>query len=124
MNIKYIKINETDIKAIATYDTKYPEKLDENICELLIKLGKVRKKDITMQRKFEATSHAFDKESFDEKIGKNVARDKILIKYYAEMQRVYTNYITALQKYTDDMYYKKCVMEDKVENAYRRYINY
>ena len=105
MQIKYVQINETDVKAIATWDKEYPEHTDKEICELLIRSGIVAKGDITMAHEFSSISHASEKDVFDYKTGCDVARDKILVKYNSELSRVLENYEEGLKKYADRTIY-------------------
>ncbi len=124
MKIKYVQINDTDVKAIATWDKEYPEHTNKDICEMLIRTGIVAKSDITMANEFSSTSHASGKDVFNYKTGCDVARDKVLIKYNSELARVLENYEEGLKTYIDRINYLRYISEQKIDRAYERYIRY
>ena len=124
MEINYININDEMVKAIGTDCGKYPDKINAKIADELINLGYLSKKDVTIRKKLVVTVRPTGADVFNFETGKKIARDKLLIKYNAELERIYENYAFALEKYLKYIVYREGVSLSKRTNALERYLEF
>lgn len=100
MDIKYI-INEqkTRIVAIPVVKGKYAEGIDEKIADALIAMGHVGKKNLTIDYKgIVGIAKVHPDDTYSEQEGKDLAKERLLIKYNKELARVHRRYSEELGK--------------------------
>lgn len=99
MNIKYIVVEEKGmVKATAVTTSEYPEGVNPDVAKALIKEYGISKKSLTMPAVLTGSARTSEGDVFDEKIGKDIARDRLIMKYNKHLFRVLSTYTAGLKK--------------------------
>lgn len=97
MRINYYINDELElVTAVAVYDEAYPSFIEPVIAEQILALGKLEPRDLEMPTGMKSFAKPHGEDNYDPEVGKEVARDKLLAKYYEKLSVVQANYAAGL----------------------------
>lgn len=120
MNIKYVVVKEKKlVKAIGTCPTKYADGISNDLGDFLVSRG-VSPSTLTISHSMTAVARCSDLDEFDESVGKQIARDRLLQKYNKHVVAVHKLAADKLKDVISDCDWHADVSKRKMRNADNR----
>lgn len=121
MNIKYVIIKEKGIvKAYPVVEGEYAEGIDPNVAETLIEKHGVSKKSLMIPKNLVGIAKLHPEDVYDEEVGKDIARDKLLIAYNRELLKALDVYSKGLIRMLAITHSRAKASKNKIDNARNR----
>lgn len=125
MKINYYYCNDDKTLAVTRYEgSVMPEGIDERIADSLIAKGFLNKSKANPIPVLTACSAPHGTDEPDDEVGREVARDKVLVKYYTKLQCKLGDYADALCREVDRVNALIEFSAERVENAESRLERY
>ena len=120
MDIKYVVLPEKKmVKAIAVYNGKYAEGISDQLGDLLVSRG-VNPNSLKVPNNITGISKTHPDDEFDIEVGKQIARDRMLIKYNTKLAEVHELCKANLEKITKSDEWRVKICNRKIKNATQR----
>jgi hypothetical protein len=121
MDIKYVVIKEKGIvKAYPVTKGEYAEGIDKGVAEVLVSKYGISKKTLTVPSNLVGIAKLHPDDTYNEEIGKKIARDKLLVAYNRELNKALEVYSTGLVKLLAVVHSKTNSSKNKILNAKSR----
>ena len=119
MDINYVVIPEKRmVKAISISRGKYAEGIPNDVGDLLVNRGVPIEK--LQMGTIIGVSKTHPDDTFDETIGKQIARDRLLIKYNSKLKNIHKIVYESLNQIAKRSEWRVSSSENKIENAKKR----
>lgn len=119
MKIKYyVSKDKTMVCATPSVNSKYAEGIDEEIADALIAMKRLSKSNITIDcSKIVGKAKLHPEDSYDEQTGKDIAKERLLVKYNKELAKVHRRYSAELKRLQQESERRYLMSEKKVSTA-------
>ena len=120
MDIKYVVLPEKKmVKAIGIWNGRYAEGITDDVGDLLVSRG-VRPDLLRTPTVTIGISKVHPDDEWDETVGKQVARDKLLVKYNTRLAKVHKLCKDNMERIMENSNWRVTVCERKIRNATER----
>lgn len=119
----YENENNGTVVAVARAEEEFPMDIEPEIARMLIRKGYIDKAKIAMPRQQKAFAKVHGEDTYNAETGRQIARDKVLVKYYAKLGEVHDAYRAGVIAYLEDLKGMEKFCKEKVANARERLEN-